>query len=607
MTTTKRASQYRASLSQIKWILNLIFLILTAGTLSGGYFFYHYQSEAVRKATYRELDAIAQLKNSQIKLWREERISDARILSEDTYLAESYERWQHTPGKMADVFYLLSRLESIRKKHDYQQIFITTTDGRIVLPYSEDIQLIDPGSIDFIKKAVSDQTVIFGGFSFCRECNQIHVNLFAPLINIYGKSVAAVIMVIDPRYHLYPMIQSQPSESKSMETMIVRKENDQILLLNELRHSKDTAMKIKIPLSRTMLPSTQAVYGKQGSFEGVDYRGAEVLAKIRAIENSNWFMIVKVDTEEVFNQVDNLARNIIIVVILFLLTAGLGTGAVFHSRRKNLVRMLQMAESKEWLKTALYSIGAGVVVTDVIGRIRRMNPAAESLTGWSEKDAFDKPLDQLFQLVDESSGNEIKTPITQILQKATATHLARRCLLVDREGFEHPITESGACLYNKAGNAVGVVLVFQDQAEARKTERSLRQYRALNQSFMDNSPAMIYLIDRKGRFLMVNRKMASACNHCADEIIGKIREDFLPKTVAKEQNALDMMVLKNKTSRIQKLETDESDGKHIYLINRFPVFNEEGKIFAVGGIATEIPLYEDGNGLFLEERATADQ
>ena len=67
---------------------------------------------------------------------------------------------------------------------------------------------------------------------------------------------------------------------------------------NELRHRKDTALKLRIPLNLKSVPAVMAIEGKEGYVQGIDYRGIEVLSVIKAVPNSPWFMIAKEDRAE---------------------------------------------------------------------------------------------------------------------------------------------------------------------------------------------------------------------------------------------------------------------------------------------------------------------
>ena len=155
-----------------------------------------------------------------------------------------------------------------------------------------------------------------------------HIDVVAPLFSETGKTkdpVGAVILQLDARQFLYPLIQFWPTPSPSAETLLVRRDGDAVLFLNDLRHQPDTALKLRIPLSRKDVPAVMAVLGKEGIVQGKDYRGVDVLSVLKAVPNSPWFMVAKVDEAEALS--DWRFRSILILALVigllaFLVTAG---------------------------------------------------------------------------------------------------------------------------------------------------------------------------------------------------------------------------------------------------------------------------------------------
>ena len=144
----------------------------------------------------------------------------------------------------------------------------------------------------------------------------------APLADPDGRPIAVVLLRSDPGSLLYPLIQSWPTSSETAETLLVRKDGDEVLFLNELRHRPNSALSLRESLSRQELPAVQAVQGKQGIFQGKDYRGEEVLADLSPIPGSPWFMVAKVDAKEILAEARYRGAVIAVFAALFILLAG---------------------------------------------------------------------------------------------------------------------------------------------------------------------------------------------------------------------------------------------------------------------------------------------
>ena len=125
------------------------------------------------------------------------------------------------------------------------------------------------------------------------------------------------------------------------------------------------------------------------------------------------------------------------------------------------------------LKVTLQSVGDALISTDAEGRVVFMNPVAEALTGWSAVEASGHPLEKVFQIIHEKTGEPAFNPVGRVLQEGVVLGLANHTALVSRGGKAIPIEDSAAPIKNPAGAVIGIVLVFHDVTEKRKVEDEL--------------------------------------------------------------------------------------------------------------------------------------
>ena len=145
-----------------------------------------------------------------------------------------------------------------------------------------------------------------------------------------------------------------------------------------------------------------------------------------------------------------------------------------------------LRESEESLATTLHSIGDGVLATDTAGRITRMNPVAERLTGWPQGEAHGRPVAEVFRIVNEQTRAPAEVPVAKVLASGALQGLANHTLLIARDGTEWPIADSAAPIRAADGQVSGVVLVFRDVTVERTAKQALLQ---LNQSLEEASRA----------------------------------------------------------------------------------------------------------------------
>jgi PAS domain S-box-containing protein len=132
-------------------------------------------------------------------------------------------------------------------------------------------------------------------------------------------------------------------------------------------------------------------------------------------------------------------------------------------------------ESEQRLATTLHSIGDAVIATDMEGRVLRMNPVAEQLTGWPLEEAKGRPLAEVFRLLNEEDRRPVENPADRVLRDGVVVGLANHTALVSRDGRERPIADSGAPIRDEQGRTHGVVVVFRDMTEERAAEAALRE------------------------------------------------------------------------------------------------------------------------------------
>ncbi|MFT5106830.1 MAG: two-component system cell cycle sensor histidine kinase/response regulator CckA [Pseudoalteromonas tetraodonis] len=135
-----------------------------------------------------------------------------------------------------------------------------------------------------------------------------------------------------------------------------------------------------------------------------------------------------------------------------------------------------LKESHEWLATTLNSIGDGVIATDNQGRIKFMNPIAETLTGWDTSQATGRPLTQIFTIYNEDTQQPTANPAMRALEEGCVFSLEHGTLLARPDGSVIPIDDSGAPIRDNAGNIIGSVLVFRDVTENRKAEMEVKRH-----------------------------------------------------------------------------------------------------------------------------------
>src|SRR5258708_7073767 len=171
----------------------------------------------------------------------------------------------------------------------------------------------------------------------------------------------------------------------------------------------------------------------------------------------------------------------------------------------------QLRQSREQYAVTLASIGDGVITTDAKCRISFMNAEAERLTGWKPHEAMGQPLVSVFKIINDDSRELIEDPARKVLDLGIVVGLANHTLLINKQGYEVPIADSGAPIRDAQGNVLGVVLVFRDCRAEREKEIALQERIALQSLLTQVAPGAIFPYlqkpDGSGHFIYCNAAM----------------------------------------------------------------------------------------------------
>lgn len=461
------------------WVLALIFLLLVAGILTAGYGYYRNYERRFRALTQRKISAIADLKVDELALWRKERLGDAGLMFQNAPFAGLVRRFLENPRDQAALGQLEVWLGKLQN-HQYAQVLLLDAQGavRLALPA--------PARPEALALAGSSVQCLRGGqvafldFHRATPDRAVGLDLLVPLFDEAQRALGVLVLCVDPAMYLYPFIRRWPTLSRTAETLLVRREGQDAVFLNELRFQTNAALQLRRSLADTDNPAVQAVLGQIGPVAGRDYRGRAVIGAVRPIPESPWFLVAKIDTAEADEPLREERWKVLLLIVTLLFGAGAGVGMIWRHQRVQFYKERAVAAealraSQERLATTLHSIGDAVISTDLGGRVSDMNPVAEKLTGWALAEARGRELPEVFRIFSEDSGAMEENPATKVLREGRVIGLANHTELAAKDGTRRPIADSGAPIRDLDGRTTGVVLVFRDVTRERQNERALRE------------------------------------------------------------------------------------------------------------------------------------
>ena len=219
---------------------------------------------------------------------------------------------------------------------------------------------------------------------------------------------------------------------------------------------------------------------------------------------------------------------------------GLGVGVFLALFTRYHVEQLgtKLLQSEERWTATLGSIGEAVIATDSEGRITFLNPIAAALTGWPSEEAQNKPVGDVFKIVNEKSGMSADDEVLQVLEERHILTVANNVALITRDGREISVEHSAAPILAGKGKVIGVVLVFRDVAERRQEQIETAEQAALLELTQDS----VFVIDMEGTVLFWSRGAEAMLGYSKEQAAGKIAHELLrtefPKPFAEIRDQL---------------------------------------------------------------------
>jgi PAS domain S-box-containing protein len=456
-----------------------LFLLLGVLVLSGGSFFLRGQLKATRTRVHAELSTIAEFKADQIGAWFGERRAAAGRLSHGALIQNNLRQYLAGSRQAPPGWQLQAWMEEFQKG-TYRRVVLFDRQGRVRLsaPSGETFSAEDMDASE-LQAALQAKDVLMQDLHQHPGKPDIHLSLWIPVgAHPEPGSLAegTLLLVMDPRKFLYPLVSYWPTVSSTAETLLVRREGGDVLYLSELRHRAHTAMSLREPLAAgSRLPSVLAARGQEGLVSGMDYRGEPVLAALHHVDGTPWGMVAKVDEAEVYGP---LRRRVWVgglglIGVVAIVAAGLGM-MVRHHDTEMIRKQLTLSQRFEWLMREANDI---ILLMDGEGRIQEANTLAVEHYGY--------PLAELqgMRVMDLRSPGTREEGHSQFAKMKAQGAIRFETVHRRKDGSDFP-AEVSARLVDLEGQQMVVSFVrdiTERQAQQRELQRMTQLYAALSQ------------------------------------------------------------------------------------------------------------------------------
>lgn len=519
-------------LGKRNWVRNLsIFFLLAAGIVLVGFSYFNTFRDHSISQVENELKVISDLKTVDIQTWREEQYEDTRSPANNKLFAQLVHGYLYQTANTSHKGLLENWLVGILENNEFDSVQLFDRAGNLRLIVPTESTPPDSGVHPLVMESIRTGDVHTQDLYWRESRQKVFMAILCPVKDPENpdRVIAILRFRIDPTHDLFPLIKRSSVFSKTAESLILRRDGDDVLFLNDLRFRQNSALRLRIPLTQSTLPAAMAVMGDTGIVYGNDYRGHEVIAYISPITNSPWYMVSKMDTEEVFAP---LKQRLLFVIglVLFLLLAAAGGLEYFDRQRRTFFnqQLMQSSEalhkSEERFRNLYENATIGLYRTSPTGEIVMANPALVKILGYSS-------FEELAARNLETEGFSPSYSRAQF-QKEIEEHNEIKGLEVEwmtRDGNKIYVRESAQAIRDAHSNIVYYDGTVEDVTKRHEAEDNLRsseeKYRALVQS----SPDAI-LVNKDGAIILVNQACLDLFGaKSADELIGRNPIKLFPK------------------------------------------------------------------------------
>ncbi len=488
-----------------------------------GYFSYEGAQQDVRRSAEGQLSMLAGRRVDQLAQYRTERIADGKQLAGNAVFADLVRQvLAASPAPPNAMAQLQGWLDKFAAQPDYDQVRLLDPEGGTVVAVLAGAPSPPAVVAQQVPAVLQSRRITFVDFYRSTDDGRVHRALLVPIFDDRdgGRPLGVVELSINPAAYLYPVVGSWPVPSSTGETVLVRRDGDAALYLNPLRSDPAAALARRVPLADMQVPAVQAVLGRTGIVQGIDGGNAPVIAAVRPVPGSPWFLVTEEATAEINAPLQARLLATLLLVVLTLGTAALGAVGLRRRGERRRLRERDEAERvRAWLHEVIArSLDEIYVFDPATLRFRFVNAGACRNLGYTPEELAERtPLDLKPRFTEAS----FRALLDRLRDGATQT-LVFETVHRRRDGSEYPVEVHLQLV--ESGHGEVCLAVVDDITERRRAHDALVRQKDLYDMLSQANQAMVRASDQDALFRDACR-VAVERGHFAFAWVGLVSAD----------------------------------------------------------------------------------
>jgi PAS domain S-box-containing protein len=483
-----------------------------------------YRQDEAREAA--RLEAVAELRASQVASWLEDARRGVRYLGNSRPLGELYLQWREE-GRDAARAVFQERVQGYREVIAARDVLVVNSQGRVLLQSGSTEADVAPPLREAIQRALASGAPEHSGLYLQEGQPQpLRLDMVAPLAYSGSPPQALLVFRFDPAAELYPLLSRWPGPTDTAETVLWRRDGDQAVALSPVRADAQAPLRLRRPLQTPQwligdVMTQDAVPGPV--LDRRDAAGVPLLAAWRRVPGTDWLLFAQIHRDEALAPTHRLATSVAAAAVALLAAAA--TALYLQRQRRTLEESRRLAAAQQERLDALALLEAiaehstdAVFAKDLQGRYLLCNREVALALGREASAVLGHDDRELMTAEDAA---QLRANDERVLaENAVSTRLEH---LHTTRGPRTYLATKGP-LRDGQGRVIGLFGVSRDITELHAAQDRLRRLSLA----VDQSPNGIVITDRRGLIRYANAAWAGLAGEPAEAFLGRnLRETGL--------------------------------------------------------------------------------